>query len=374
MKRQVDLMLDSGAFTMWNRGINLDCGDYIKWLLDHRDLLYSYVVLDIIPGAYGRKPTEEERIVSAEGSYRNQQLMRDAGLSPIPVFHQHEDFKYLEKYLRDGEPYIGAATNKSTSVEDQADWLDNVFTALTDSKGKPFVKLHGFGITRPSLVMRYPWFSTDSTTWTLTPSFGQLWVPIFVDGKPNYHVPPMQVVMSDVVRLQKANSRQVASFERLMMGAVREWLDYCGMTLEQARYDPNARRWIMLIWFTEFTKQWKVGPFRNRGASFSSIEFADPPINWKATGKLQIHLATNLSRNWADMMIHAGARHRLLNYHDLRTRSSKVLENYVIDGTVGKARAQPQRSDWRARYTTHRRMKLLARIEQYQREETNAET
>ena len=32
--------------------------------------------------------------------------MKEAGLNPLPVFHQDEEFRWLKKCLEDGEDYI----------------------------------------------------------------------------------------------------------------------------------------------------------------------------------------------------------------------------------------------------------------------------
>jgi hypothetical protein len=360
-KRLVDLMLDSGAFTMWNRGITLNVRDYIAWLIDRRDLFYSYVVLDIIPGKFGSKLSGREVARSAKGTYDNQRKMKERGLNPIPVFHQGEPFSWLERYMDDGEPYIGVGTNKATPEEDQTRWLDKIFTALTDNRGNPLVKVHGFGITRPSLMMRYPWFSTDSTTWALTPSFGQLWIPVFKDGKPDYTQAPMQGVFSDVERLQKSGQNKVDGWGPTTMKAIKLWLDHCGVSLVEARYDPNRRRWMMLKWFTEFQEAWEVGPFRNRGGSLTLSGFDNKKANWKATGQLQIHLATNLSRNWAKMMNEAGAFHRLLNYHELRDKPRESIENFVTKGMVGEPRHVPIKPDFGMRHMSAKRIDLANR-------------
>lgn len=54
-------------------------------------------------------------------------------------------------------------------------WLDHVWGKfLTNPDGTPKIKVHGFGMTRPSLMFRYPWHSIDSTTWTMTSQYGGL--------------------------------------------------------------------------------------------------------------------------------------------------------------------------------------------------------
>jgi hypothetical protein len=52
-------------------------------------------------------------------------------------------------------------------------WLDRVFDKfLTNPDGTPKVKVHGFGLTTPDLLFRYPWYSVDSGTWWRVSRYG----------------------------------------------------------------------------------------------------------------------------------------------------------------------------------------------------------
>jgi len=43
--------------------------------------------------------------------------------------------------------------------------------------GKAVVKVHGFGVTAHEYLLRYPWWSVDSTTWTKKGGFGTIFMP-----------------------------------------------------------------------------------------------------------------------------------------------------------------------------------------------------
>src|SRR4051812_44347063 len=87
--RVMSILLDSGAYSAWTKGVVIDLPSYIQFIKKHRRMLAGYVNLDVIPGQDGRRPHDREQIeAAARASYRNLQLMRDAGLTPIPVFHQ----------------------------------------------------------------------------------------------------------------------------------------------------------------------------------------------------------------------------------------------------------------------------------------------
>ena len=103
----MDILLDSGAFSAFNLGERIDLDAYIGFVKANKGLIYRCVNLDVIPGNFGSREWRPEAIeAAAAASYANQQKMKEAGLNPIPVFHQDEDFRWLEKYLEDGEDYI----------------------------------------------------------------------------------------------------------------------------------------------------------------------------------------------------------------------------------------------------------------------------
>ena len=76
---KVDLFLDSGAFSAMTQGVKIDIYEYIDFIKEHEDVLEVYANLDVIG--------------SAEGTWKNQMIMEEAGLKPLPVFHYGEDEK-----------------------------------------------------------------------------------------------------------------------------------------------------------------------------------------------------------------------------------------------------------------------------------------
>ena len=103
------IILDSGAFSVWTKGISIDINQYIDFCKQH-PLISYYVNLDVIPGipnkhkTVNKKTTEE----AAQKSWENYQRMLEYFPieKVIPVFHQNEDFKWLNKYIEFGTPYI----------------------------------------------------------------------------------------------------------------------------------------------------------------------------------------------------------------------------------------------------------------------------
>src|SRR5262245_25584939 len=120
------VMLDSGAYGAWKRDQQLDLDEYIAFVKRYEALLGSYINLDLI--ADGGQPQDLER--AAAISYENLKRMKDAGLSAIPVFHQGEQWAWLERMLSDGEKYIALAPHKRIDPDDVVRWLEDAFNII----------------------------------------------------------------------------------------------------------------------------------------------------------------------------------------------------------------------------------------------------
>lgn len=179
------MMLDSGAFSAWNARAEVNLEDYCVYIYRNIEWIDAYVNLDVIPGSPGRTPTEAEVEESAEASWWNMEYMQGFGLDPVPVFHQGERFYWLERMVDAGIRYIGISPANDRSTQAKVEWLDRVFHYLCDAEGHPRVKTHSFGATSVEIIMKYPWFTVDSTTWLAAGSrFGLLRVPhLGKDGK-----------------------------------------------------------------------------------------------------------------------------------------------------------------------------------------------
>jgi len=251
----VRLMLDSGAFSAKQQGIDIDLDDYIRYVKKNTKYIDTYVNLDLIPKREGHKDVAPIFKESAEVSWKNFQYMLKKGLKPIPVFHQGENFSWLEKMVRQGHDYIGVSPTRRVFIDERFKWLDEVFTILTDSDGRPTVKVHGFGLFAFRLLWRYPFETVDSTTWSRMAGFGSVYVPPFRDGKPYFRKRPYRVTVSG--RQQSVSDRQDASFERLgklHQEEVRFYVEtHCKVKMKDARRSVIARKQCMAVYFKELS-------------------------------------------------------------------------------------------------------------------------
>lgn len=163
------IFMDSGAFSMFTLGIDVDLDAYAAYLVRAQDYIEVASNVDVI----GRG---KER-----GSYENQKYLESLKL-PVqvcPVHHARDDDSWLVKYLDEGYDYIFLGGMVPETTPYLIDWLDHVwdkYLALPDGTAR--VKVHGFGLTTFELMERYPWYSVDSTTWVMKSMFGSIIVPI----------------------------------------------------------------------------------------------------------------------------------------------------------------------------------------------------
>lgn len=161
-KHGIKFFLDSGAFSAFNSGIEINLDQYAAFLHGYKDIICVASSLD-------------DTSKNEQRSWDNQRALESLGCKVQPVFHAREDERWLVKYLDAGYDYIflGGMVPEQTSWLQV--WLDRLWTKyLTKADGTARVKVHGFGLTTRSLMFRYPWYSVDSTSWIMTAANGSV--------------------------------------------------------------------------------------------------------------------------------------------------------------------------------------------------------
>ena len=268
-KPKIKLMLDSGAFSAWKQGLTINLDEYIAYIKRNEQWLHTYVNLDVIPGAPGRRATQEEMEAAAKASYVNLKKMHKAGLSPMPVFHMGESFDWLHRLLDDGEEYIGIGGMGNATNNGQIHFLDRVFTILTDQAGEAMVKTHGLGVASFILLKRYPWTTCDATSWVLTAAMGSIYVPITRAGKHDYSQPPVKLTVSEVDRQNGMPSDHYLRFGPMMKQRVLTFLKEVGVTIEEVTASYEARARCIVYFYMEFQDAIGKQPFRHRLGHFA---------------------------------------------------------------------------------------------------------
>lgn len=244
-QNKISLFLDSGAFSAWSKGVNIDIDAYIAFIKEHKKYIHVYSVLDDIN--------------SAETTLKNQKYMESKGLSPLPCFHYNEDVKFLRHYLN-GYEYISLGGMVPISNHNLMVWLDDLFqNYICDDDGMPKVKIHGFGITSIPILIRYPWYSVDSTSWVMTGRFGSVFIPIKKGGKYVYDVVPHKVIVSDKSPAKNEDGKHLSQYSPLERKHILEYIHDKGYTEEGIAEHYQQRDEMNIIYFLDLEKnlpQW----------------------------------------------------------------------------------------------------------------------
>lgn len=276
-KPLVTLILDSGAFSAWKRDEKIDRQKYLTYIRKNEKKIHRCVNLDTIPGRFGIKRTKADVDFAAEQSYENQQWFKSKGIHPIPVFHQGEDLKWLDRYLDDGEDYIGISPMGDLPVTATLPWLDEMFNLITDKDGWPKFKTHGFGVASFNLMKRYPWYTCDATSWAQTAGFGSIYIPVYRNGVPAYGENPVKLTVSTQgkeVMKQGQKTVTLASDHYLRLGSlaqgrVKEFLkEAVGLTVEQVAEDYKARCDVIVYCLLQFQNAIGEQPFKFKRRGF----------------------------------------------------------------------------------------------------------
>jgi len=244
----VRLMIDSGAFTAWSQGREVKLEDYLNFIEQNRDVINDqYIVcLDVIRGGRTDKPTQKDYDEAARLGLENYYKMKERGVKSIPVFHQGENFVWLEKMIQECD-YIGVSANNdySDSVKDK--WLYECFYVIKKSK-KPDIKTHGFGITSPALLAKYPYTSVDSSAWALTSAFGAILTPygriLISEGKNSEEKAKRMVDPNFIENLPEYQRKKII-----------DYIESFGFSYQLAKKNYKYRNIINIDYFLQMEKR-----------------------------------------------------------------------------------------------------------------------
>lgn len=175
-------LVDSGAFPAWTRGIEICPDTYIEWINENSKDIDYFIQLDTIPGTPGIPPTLEESQHATESSWQNYLHMLEGVNCPeriLPVFHRGEPFSHLKRIVEhqiNGEyvPYICfGGTVKERNRAALMSWYHSCYEVIQKSKN-PNVKVHSLGNSTLSILEKFPFCSSDSTSYIMTAAMGSI--------------------------------------------------------------------------------------------------------------------------------------------------------------------------------------------------------
>jgi len=151
-----DWVLDSGAFSAWKSGTEIDLQKYIDTcakLLESDPKLTEVFSLDVIG--------------NWEGTARNTEEMWKQGIPAIPAFHYGEPEEAL-KEMAERYPKIALGGIVGVRKKEKKRWIGQCFARVWPKR------IHGFGVGSKEHVMAFPFHSVDATNWEIGPcAFGR---------------------------------------------------------------------------------------------------------------------------------------------------------------------------------------------------------
>ena len=230
------MFIDSGAFTVWNKGATLNTDQYIEWLNANVNDIDLFGQVDSIPGVRFKVPTPEQVKEAAAKTWENYLYMRERVINKdglLYTFHIGEPLEYLKRALawkdEKGNPikYMALGGMVSRPYEDRDKFLDLAYHIIKSSEN-PNIKVHTFGMTDYKLLQKYPITSADSTSWIMTGVMGGI---MFEEGV---------VKVSEVGK----NSKDFY-LHKMPAGAletIQKYLDKYGFNLKDLESDTDKRK------------------------------------------------------------------------------------------------------------------------------------
>jgi len=151
-----NIMLDSGAFSVETRGLVLDIDSYADFVKDVRSMVRVACSLDV-RGDH-------------ESSVKNWNYLRDVrGVDVMPCYHLGEPLEVLDYYCKSTDYVaLGGIAGKSFNWKTVVPTMEKVFSR------QPGVRYHIFGVNSPATCMKFPFYSSDSTTWLIGARLGRV--------------------------------------------------------------------------------------------------------------------------------------------------------------------------------------------------------
>jgi hypothetical protein len=254
IKKEIRLMLDSGAHTLYEKKVRggqgysyYETDEFWKYVDDYAEFVKDNKCIDIYVNV--------DAIFNPELSWKIQRYLEDIhNLKPLPVFHFGGDLKWLKKYM-DNYDYIGiGGLGQEVTASAYIPWADRVFDLLCDFPDRlPRWKTHGFAVTSLKLMLRYPWFSVDSSTWVVHSRMGSIMLPKCRNGKEDYFQDPYIISISNRSPSLKDTGKHFDTFSSAEQEIILSYLNKKGYVLGKSDFRlvnaqsyelQNNERWI----------------------------------------------------------------------------------------------------------------------------------
>lgn len=237
MSKRPDLMLDSGAFTAWSKGEQVNIDQFISFARDlqQRDVNLTIINLDKIPGAKGRDPTTKELKEAVIMSAKNHgSLVKSLGnKNVLPVYHQGEPVNVLQDIVATGATYICLSPRNDVQENARVNWCNTIFKHVPEH-----IKSHGLATTGRDMMKSNAWHSVDSATYIMVAAYGGIF------WGPRFSILPISQESSMI----KEANKHYDTLPDLQQRLIRSEMLGHGFSVEDLRTDYGARTtWNIML-------------------------------------------------------------------------------------------------------------------------------
>lgn len=255
------LLLDSGAFTAWNKGAEVTIDELLKTYYDFMNRYWDklpqiwLINLDKIPGSPGVTASDAEVEEAIEISDRNFEiLVSHFGPRVLPVYHQGESEARMHEVCRMSE-YICVSPRNDLPEGQRVTWAQEAHSKLP--KG---IKTHGLATTGENMMVTVPWKSVDSASWVFTCAMGNITICL------NGSMKNIGVSSQSPTRFEA--NQHVSNMNPLYRKAVEDRIEELGYSYEVLSVDHNARMAITMLEIIEWNKKYHKSEIIHREGLF----------------------------------------------------------------------------------------------------------
>lgn len=167
-KEKIKIMVDSGAFSIFNSGKQeIDVYSYKKFIEGFTESIYdkvselTFVNLDVIPKDIKNK-SDVDRAV--ETGIKNLDILSENMDKDMlmPVWHKGDSLEAIDYFVENGYNYIGISIHFSNLLSDFLLATNRIYKNKDDIKK---FRLHGLGLTKEKIIKQIPFYSIDSISY-----------------------------------------------------------------------------------------------------------------------------------------------------------------------------------------------------------------
>jgi hypothetical protein len=180
----MDIFVDSGVATLLGFTGSKDAGLYVEELLDWYIRLVSFIRKELKGKIWCVANFDADLLLGNEKIDKiNEEIffpMVEEGFRVVFGWHKSRTINDIEKWIERGVNYIGISGfegKEAISGQISLGGIENYVSLLT----KKGIKVHAYGVSKMDTLLRYNFYSADSSTWSMPVRYGAL--QIFDNGR-----------------------------------------------------------------------------------------------------------------------------------------------------------------------------------------------